>query len=40
MTEFACIGVAVLALGITLFGTVEQALARPLTQIRQALGPG
>ena len=40
MTEFACIGVAVLALGITLFGTVEQALAKPLTQIRQALGPG
>ena len=39
-TEFACMAIAVVALGLTLFGTVEQALARPLTQIRAALGPG
>ena len=35
--EFACFGLVALAVGLTAFGTVEQALARPLTQARAAL---
>ena len=35
--EFACFGIAAVAIGLTAFGTVEQALARPLTQVRAAL---
>lgn len=35
--EFACLGIVAAAAGLTAFGTVEQALARPLTQVRVAL---
>jgi len=37
--EAAFVAVAGLGMGAALFGMVEQALARPLSQIRQALGP-
>lgn len=37
--EAAFVAVAGLGMGAALFGMVEQALARPLTQIRQALEP-
>jgi hypothetical protein len=35
--EFACFGLAAAALALTAFGSVEQALANPLSQIRAAL---
>jgi hypothetical protein len=35
--EFACIGLAAVAFGLTIFGTVEQALARPIAEVRAAL---
>ena len=35
--EFACIGLAASALGLTIVATVEQALARPIAQVRAAL---
>ena len=38
-TEFACMAAAFMAAGFIAFGAVEQALARPLSQIRAALGP-
>lgn len=36
--EFACFALLAGAIAITAFGTVEQALARPLSQISEALG--
>jgi hypothetical protein len=35
--EFACIGLAASALGLTIVATIEQALARPIAQVRAAL---
>ena len=35
--EFACVGLAASALGLTIVATVEQALARPIAQVRAAL---
>ena len=35
--EFACLGLVAAALALTAFGSVEQALARPLSQISAAL---
>ena len=36
--EFACFAIAAGAVAMTAFGTVEEALARPLSQIGAALG--
>jgi hypothetical protein len=36
--EFACLAIAAGAVAMAAFGTVEQALARPLSQITSALG--
>ena len=38
--EFACFAIAAGAVAMTAFGTVEEALARPLSQIGAALGSG
>jgi hypothetical protein len=38
--EFACVGLAASALGLTIVATVEQALARPIAQVRAALDAG
>ena len=35
--EFACVGLAAVAFGLTVFGTVEQALAKPIAEVRAAL---
>ena len=35
--EFACVGLIATAFGLTVFGTVEQALGRPVAQVRDAL---
>jgi hypothetical protein len=35
--EFTCIALIAGAFAITIFGTIEQALARPLSQLRKAL---
>jgi hypothetical protein len=35
--EFACVGLVAAAFGLTVFGTVEGALAQPLAQVRAAL---
>ena len=37
--EFACFAVIAAAMALTAFGRVEQALARPFSQISAALGP-
>ena len=36
--EFACFGLVAAAVALTAFGSVEQALAQPLSQISAALG--
>lgn len=35
--EFACFGLVAAVFGLTVFGTVEEALARPLAQVREVL---
>lgn len=35
--EFACVGLIATAFGLTVFGTVEQALGQPVAQVRDAL---
>ena len=35
--EFACVGLAGLAFGLVALGSIEQALARPIAQVRAAL---
>ena len=35
--EFACFGLVAAVFGLTVFGTVEEALARPLEQVRAVL---
>ena len=35
--EFACIGLVALMFGMTVFGTVQQALAQPIAQVSAAL---
>jgi len=35
--EFACVGLAALAFGLVALASVEQALARPIAQVRAAL---
>ena len=37
--EFACMALAAGAFGLIAFGTVEHALAAPMSEIRAALGP-
>jgi hypothetical protein len=36
--EFVCLALVAGAVALTAFGSVEQALARPLSQISEALG--
>jgi hypothetical protein len=36
--EFVCFALVAGAVALTAFGSVEQALARPLSQISEALG--
>lgn len=35
--EFACLGLVALGFGMTIFGSVEQALAQPIAQVQAAL---